>query len=296
MRAYFGEGASGRRLALGVGAIVLLLIVDAVLVFFALRAHDAPQGPPSAAPAPPAAASDRPVPATPSSEPELDEPSGASASASRLLAVAGGGVAWRASMGECGAPGVLEVTVDAGATWSAAGLQIDGPVFALQPNADGARGLAVVGDAQCDPVVHRTFTAAVGWEVSPEQLAGSYLGPAGDVVIAGVEVEAPCESAAAVTGSGGGVVLCGDVAHARTGDGAWVPVAERVIALGPVDRGAAVAMRDVDGCAGITVGIVSGGALLTSCTDIPADAEVAVAAEEGAVWVWAGDAVTVINL
>lgn len=298
MRAFFAERRNGRRLALGLIVIAVLLVVDVVLIAFALRANVVPPAsvaPPSPAGLPTPIDSQRPDPvAEPSvaSPVPSAEPTGSESDVARLLSAVSDTVAWRAEVGRCGDPGTFEVTTDGGATWAAAGLDVQGPVLSLEPNADGTRGLAVVGDSDCEPVVHRTFTAAQGWEVAPEQRAGSYLTPESEVILAGVPVEAPCEDPSAVVGTGGGVVLCGDVAQARTGAGEWVAIADGVVAIGPASSGVAVALRGMEGCDGLAVGTISGGTATTTCTEISDEAVVQVSAAGSFVWVWNREAVS----
>ena len=214
----------------------------------------------------------------------------------RLLAAIDDSQAWRATIGACGQPGEFEVTDDGGRTWTRAGLDVAGPVLALEPSSDGRRGIAVVGDDHCAPVAHRTFTAAVGWEEHPEQRVGSYTAPDGQLVLAGAPAPAPCDAASAVTAAGGGVVLCADEALARNNASDWVPIAEGVVAIGAADQGVAVAVSGDASCDGLAVGLVVADALQVTCTAAPANAEVAVSAVGGQVWVWADDTVEIENL
>ena len=290
MRTVVGDGHEGRRLLIGAVALLALLVIDIVLVALAMGAHVAPRSAvePAASTAPaeassPPSASPTPTPASP-------------AVATRLIAAIDGTRAWRATIGTCEEPGAFEITSDGGATWAEAGLQVAGPVFALEPSADGRRGVAVVGDDRCTPVAHRTFTAAVGWEQHPVQQVGSYIAADGQLVLAGTPIPPPCDAAAAVTASGGGVVLCGDGALARNGAGDWVPIAEGVTAVGPADEGVAVAVAGDASCDGFAVGVVVAGALQATCSAAVSDAEVAVSAVSGQVWVWAGDTVEVVRL
>ncbi|WP_206445676.1 hypothetical protein [Agrococcus sp. KRD186] len=274
MRQLIGQGRNRRRLLLGVIAIAVLLVVDAVLIFWALGAHRQ-SGELGEAPQTPAPSESQPV-----GETSIPAPSGTAETAStsvRLLSAVSGSVAWRAVSGICGEPGSVEVTSDSGRTWTAAGLQVQGEVLSLEPNPDGRRGVAVVGNADCEPVAHRTFTAGVGWEESPDQGIGNCIAPDGQLVLQGQRADSPCDEPVALAGAGGGVVLCDDMAQARTGAGAWVAVAQNVTALGPSSAGVAIAMRS-EACEGLEIGVVTGGETRTTCSDVPADTVVAVSA------------------
>lgn len=289
----FGDRANGRRLALGLVAIAVLLVVDVVLVVFALRAHNAPDS----APLPTASQQFLPASESLSTEPQPEPSEPVAQTGSRLLSAVSSTVAWRAEMGACGQPGSVELTIDAGETWAPSTLEPAGPVLALEPNVDGRRGLVVVADAACEPVVQRTFTGGSGWELAPDQALGSYVTPQGDVTLRGTSIDAPCDDPQAVTASGGGVVLCAGVAQALTSSGSWVPVAQEVTAIGPAEGGVAVALQSAEGCEGMAVGVIRAGALQSACTGIPIDAPVAVsAAATGQVWAWAGDSVEVVEL
>ena len=293
MRRVVGDGFEGRRLLFGGLALLALLIVDVVLIVLATGAHVAPP----AVTGTPAATAPADLPASTPSGSSSPTPTEASPEeATRLIAAVDGTRAWRATVGTCDAPGMFELTSDGGATWAPAGLQVSGPVLALEPSADGRRGIAVVGDSQCAPVAHRTFTAAVGWEQHPEQRVGSYIAPDGQLVLTGAPTPAPCDPVSGVTAAGGGVVLCGTEALARNGAGDWVPIAQGVAAVGPADEGVAVALSGDASCDGLAVGVAVAGALQTACSGAAEDADLAVSAAGGQVWVWAGDAVEIVRL
>ncbi|MBO1769495.1 hypothetical protein [Agrococcus sp. TF02-05] len=291
MFALFGDRANGRRLALGVIAIAVLLVVDVILIALALRAHDVFESTPLPT------GSQRPLPASESSSTEPQPTESGAPTVSRLLSAVSGTDAWRAESGACGQPGAVEMTTDAGETWTPSTLALAGPVLALERNADGSRGFVVVADAACEPTVQRTFSGGLGWELAPDQALGSYVTAQGVVMLDGTSIDAPCEDPQAVTASGGGVVLCAGVAQARTSSGGWVPVAQAVTAIGPAEGGVAVALRSAEGCEGMTVGLIRAGALQSACTAIPIDSPVAVSeGAAGQVWAWVGDALEIVAL
>ncbi|SFS00402.1 hypothetical protein SAMN04487783_0450 [Agrococcus baldri] len=289
MRRFIDDSQGGRRLLFGLIAIAVLVVIDVVLVALAMRAHDTP---PDAA-APPIVSSSAPTTqgATPSATAEEE-----SSSRTRMIAAIDGSAAWRAVAGSCLEPGTFEITSDGGATWSPAGLALGATVLALEPRADGQRGLVVVADEQCGPVVHRTFTAGAGWEPSPVQEAGSYVTDQGQLVLAGVAIDAPCDAPSAAVATGDGVVLCADEALARTSGGDWVSVAQGVTAIGPADSGVALVLEGSTDCDGLAAGVVVAGAVQTVCSGASAGAEVAVSAVGGQVWVWADETVEILSL
>ena len=289
MRRVVGDGHEGRRLLIGAVALLALLIVDVVLVALAMGAHVAPRSSdgPAASTHPAEAAS----PSSPSPTPTQASP----AVTTRLIAAIDGSRAWRATIGSCEEPGVFELTSDGGVTWEEAGPEMTGPVLALEPSADGRRGVAVVGDDQCIPVAHRTFTAAVGWEQHPVQQVGSYIAADGQLVLEGARVAAPCEEPSAVVGTGGGVVLC-DTRALAMADGSWVKVGEDVVAIGPAVGGVALAMVLPEQCDGITIGVVAAGQMRTVCVAVPRDADVAVSVVGNVAWVWSSDTVQLITI
>ncbi|MCR8669844.1 hypothetical protein NWP09_01600 [Agrococcus sp. HG114] len=291
----FGDRANGRRLALGLIAVAVLLVVDVILVAVALRAHDVPPSAPG-----PTGTQQPLLPSgspTSSGAPSPDATAAAEPTGTRLLSAISSTVAWRAEQGACGVPGSIELTTDGGQTWTPADLELEGPVLALEPNADGRRGIVVMADAACEPVVQRTFTGGVGWELAPDQRLGSYVDADGTVTLEGATVDAPCQQPQAVTASGGGVVLCDGVAQARSSSGRWVGVAQDVAAIGSAEGGVAVVLRNAEGCDGMAVGIIRAGALQSACTAIPADASVALSAgAPGDLWVWVGDALEIVEL
>ena len=294
MRRVVGDGFEGRRLLIGSIALLALLIADVVLIVLAMGAHVAPRSPTvpeaSTAPAQPPASAPAASPSQTAAE------ASPAVAATRLLAAIDGTRAWRATIGTCEEPGVFEVTSDGGQTWEQAGLGVAGPVLALEPTSDGRRGIAVVGDEQCVPVAHRTFTAAIGWEPHPEQRVGSYITVDGRLILEGVQTAAPCETPSAGTGAGGGVVLCGGEALARNGVGDWLPIAQGVAAIGPASEGVALALADGVDCDGLAVGVVVGGALQSTCAGAAIGADVAVSAVGDQIWLWADEAVEILSV
>lgn len=298
MRRFIDDRQGGRRLLFGLIAIVVLLVIDVVLIALALRAQDAPgtgdAAPSAAATAPaaePEATGDQTEPAPSASEPDLIAAEGDG----RIVAAVDASTAWRGTRGSCAEPGTFELTTDGGATWAPAGLEVTGAVLSLQPSDDGRRGLVVLADEQCAPVTYRTFTAGLGWETSPVAEAASYVTEDGQLVLAGVPAEAPCDAPIAAVGTGGGAVLCDDEALARASSGDWTLLSRGVAAIGPADRGIALAIARTEECDGLTLGVAVEGALETVCSDISSTEPVAVSATAGQLWVWTADTVEILS-
>lgn len=291
MRSGIADQQHGRRLILGVVTILVLIVVDVALIALALRAH-LPVNDAAGSSAPSLVTSPTPTPAPTEPAPTSTIPPAPAESGDRsmlLHAVSRSG-AWRAIQGDCETPGAIEVTSDAGQSWTPAQLEIEGPVFALAPDPDGRAGTVVVGDGECQPVALRTFTSGADWEAAPDQAVGSYITEEG-TLLAGALVDPPCDAPAALVSTGGGVALCDETALARLDDGSWTSVAEGVVAIGPSTAGVAVAMTGPAECDGIAVGTISGGVPSITCSDIAADALVAVSVVGSVVWVWSNDEV-----
>ncbi|MEJ1156006.1 hypothetical protein [Microbacterium marmarense] len=227
----------------------------------------------------------------------------------RFLTV-GSGVMWRGIAGECGsvAP-VIERSLDDGETW------VDvtptyreiGQLLALESFADGqAEVIALVG-ADCEPQALRTFTQGEFWEPYPEVLASAtFISPdaSGTVVMAGVEVEAPCDAPHGIRTAGANVVLiCDWMAYvgnvelaSESGGDEWNAVdAQDVIAITTTTDSVAVAHLD-ESCDGLAVSVINfaDDALATASSicaeeaDGASPAALAIASPAGDV-LWSGD-------
>ena len=224
----------------------------------------------------------------------------------RVLAALDASSAVRASVTTCPEATNVEVTSDGGASWepfAAEGIASVQRVTAGAGAFIGLIGLAVEG---CGLTFERSFTAGVGWEAAPDELASSwFVDPADRTVVhspAGDRV-APCRTAVqvAVVDENVAAVLCEDGFVHATVDAAasWLPPAS-VPGAGAITTGGTgyrVAVLNQGDCVGAQLVEVSvteagseGGAVGACLQATVAPGEVAIATgDEGTMWLWAGD-------
>lgn len=290
--------------------IAALLVIDLVVVGWALSAtRAAPDVTTAPWTAPPATErSPSPDDATdlspegttqpPESTPAPEESPDIGA---RLLVAGGDGVLWRAVVGSCEeGGGSVEVSDDAGASWSPAPLEDPQPatVIALVNGPEPAQASVIYGDADCALVAQRTFVDGLDWEESPAVLeATSYVTPDGELVLAGDEVETPCDDP--IMARGPSAVLCAD--GLRVGeDGAWSAPIPGVLAVSPYDEDHVVIARAATAeCEGVAVSLVSlasGSDDPIACAEVTTVADVAIGASAATAWTWSGDQVVAVPL
>lgn len=296
-------------------ALAALVVLNAVLLILVLRPSTPP---PSDEPVP----TFSPVPVTPgavagatsSPTPEaVPAPAVTPVAATRLLTAANDRVAWRATMGTCEEPAVLERTDDGGATWTPLA---PGVAPAVRMKASSDTQVFVIGGnpaAGCAPTFAFSRTSGDSWVADDGELAGSwYLAPQDRATIHGPRAEVPLPCATAVDLAGLDLsragLLCTDGGVWLTADGgvSWAragTVADAV-AIAPTADGYLLAALRPDTCAGVGVFPVASDGAGTSeaaaagagplgCAPIegvvPGEVALAVAGSE--VWMWAGDAV-----
>lgn len=250
-----------------------------------------------------------PADATPAEEPAA--PVSRAAPTERVLTVASERLAWRAVVGTCGAPGLLEHSSDGGVTWTAQDVGL-APIARLKATS-ATSVFAIGGGEDCAPTFRLSTTAGTAWTTTDTELPGSwYLEPAArDALQAQVhgprgDLVAPCPTGvvdlAALDDARAGL-LCVDGSFQTTDDGgaSWSQegAAPDAVAIAPAG-GAYVVAAVREPCAGLAVLTVANDgtgldAAPTACApvDVAAPGQVAVAAVGSAVWVWAGDLVVV---
>jgi hypothetical protein len=290
--------STARRLAL-VG-LVLFVLLDAVLVAWALSVdRDDPGG------ARVPAASSTPEPAA---APTATPTSGPAAAPARLLSVLDEDTAWRSEVGNCpDSPPTLELTTDGGRNWRSsdlAGIADVGAVAAVETTTEDVAAVVALDSDSCDPVLALSYVAGDDWVTYPERVAGHwFLNPDSPSVLhtpAG-ELPAPCATAVSLAsrGESDAAVLCADHTVHRTTDagGTWsepVPVAGSV-ALAADEDGYLLATTGQLGCAGVAVASLPDEATAPAAdpacasTSAPESGQVALAAGGGSAWLWAGD-------
>ena len=292
------------RRALPTIAIVTLLVLDAVLVIWALWPASSPTTAPVSSGTTDATASASPdASGSPSPSPSASaSPDAGPRPLERDLVGVDARSAWVATTGTCEEPGPVHVTTDAGATWRER--ESPGAVTRIRPS--GRTEAFVVGGEQgdCDMRLWTTTDGGQEWGDAASASAAWARTPddARRVIRPGGEPVTPCGKAVvldlASLGRETASVVCGDGRVRTTGNGgdSW-PTAFRIegalaFSLAPSGRGA-VAARDAD-CDGTTVVPLTGGAPQESTCVEGASAtpgQVAVSVTDGASWLLAGDEV-----
>ncbi|WP_348788955.1 hypothetical protein [Leifsonia sp. NPDC080035] len=304
-----------RRLAI-IGLIVFV-VVDIVLVIWAVTASRTPRetsGAPAAAasaagrvtaspttPArPTATASSAPIPVADAVAPH------------RLLAVLSDTTAWRARTGACPAtPAQTEVSTDGGATWKpsdASGPTGASAIVRLTVQSDRQASAVALSAQGCNPEFIRTYVAGDNWAAYPDQLGSAwYADPKdpGKVHTPTGDKAAPCATVIglAVGAGGDAAVLCAGHDVRTTTDGGATWGAPRTVpggvAITTSGSGYLVAAVGAAGCAGTSVVALDAGsgeptqrACVGSTAPAPVDVAIAAGFGNDAVWLWAGDATT----
>lgn len=295
----------GRRWA--IGGIITFVIVDLVLIGWAMSSVNATQSGPKSAPATSSAhtTTPRPTPAA-TATPQAAIPN--AVAPTRVLAALDDRVAWRATTGACPAtPATLEHTSDGGATWKpsdAAGPTGASTVLRVTVASSTEAAAITLDSSNCAPQYIRTYVSGDNWATYSDQLMGSwYIEPATPTAVHSPngDVTAPCGAMVglAVKDPSNAAVLCADHTVYRTTDAgkSWgKPLAvPGAVALGATASGYATAATDVSGCAGVAVSNfdeATGGPTQAGCfaTSVPQPGTVAVASGGSTLWLWAGDA------
>ncbi|MFF2371032.1 hypothetical protein [Agromyces sp. NPDC058110] len=287
-----------------VAAIVVFVVVDAVLVWWAIasiRPESAtPQGEVMPTIPPPPTTTAAPDAATaPSSQAPTEQPTPAAVRPAVLISALDSTTAYRGTTGTCpGGAATIEVTVDGGATWSAGfteGLTDLQSVEAV----DADLVTMVARDPACAIGRYHSYVQGIDWEATGELEPTWYLdgdqavAPSGPSTACGGPVAglaaSSAESAAVLCDSG--AVLVTSDSGATWGEAATAPGA---VALAAGPAGYLVAVTG-DGCRGIRIAVidtVAGGSPSTpgACLDTDArPGDIAIdAAPDGTVWAWAG--------
>ena len=278
--------------------ITALVVADVVLVALALSSTRTPV-PPAAAGAVPTRLPSPSAEPTPRPEPSPSAPSVAGLSA--VLGAVDDSVAYRAATGSC--PEVaaeIEVTVDAGATWTPV-LPID--ARSIQSIAASSDEVSVIAadPASCAPSMHRSFVQGEDWAVA-DDLGTRWFLDGGSVVAPGGSAATPCETPVQVAARSEieAVVLCEDATLTATSDAgaSWAGPAA-VANAASVTSGADgyfVAVTEHDGCDGaqvvsLSTDLQSGAPGACVPSNAGPGATVVSAAADGLVWLWSGEVV-----
>lgn len=282
-----------------IAAVVAFVLVDIALVFFAISSTGsagAGEGRREVLPAlPTASITATPTPTAPAVEPDVSV-----APLIAVLAAVDAATAYRSVTGGCPeTPAALEVTTDAGATWTTAGAEEARTVKSITPAADVVTVVAA-DPASCEPVVLRSSVPGVDWQASGDVSSVWHL-DAGQVIAPGGASSTPCTTpvqVAARTSTEAAVLCDGATVSATTDAGAtWsnsapVPGAASVT---PAADGYLLAVTG-EGCEGARVMPLSAalepGAPGTCVPNMASDGSTVLAsAADGTVWLWSGDTV-----
>jgi hypothetical protein len=293
-----------RRMVAIVG-LTVFLVVDLILVVAALDANRSnlsaseftPKPSASAVPTPEATATSTPAPVT------VVQPN-------RLVAALDGDVAWRSATGACPATEAApEITTDGGTTWNPTNITASTQVVNLQRIVvDSESDAMMIGQnaADCSPALVRTFVGGDDYADYPEQLPAQwFVQPADHAVVHSPvgDVAAPCAAVITIAArdDADAAALCADQSIWLTADAGATWAASAAVAgalnIAASDAGYVAAAAPGAACAGVQIVSVALDATVapTGCFPVPAEpsslaGNVALAAGNGAIWLWAGDA------
>jgi hypothetical protein len=304
-RRFTPRDSSRRRLWIYL-AVIAFVLVDVILISWALGTRNAGTPATTAGPIPTFAQEASTTPTPTAAPPAVAVPS------TRILSGLDGATAWRATTGECPAVSAKpEVTRDSGATWEETDATAEVEISALQ-------SLAVVSDSQielvglssedCAPQFARSFVAGDDYSLAPALLDDQwYVDPANRAAVETPSgaVDAPCEAVVALAPrtSAESAVLCSDTQVFSTDDAGntWSNsvTISGAVNLAVTEMGYVIATVGLPECAGVQLIALSVNpttATPTGCLPVDEPAEtmqgnVAISEADGTLWVWAGDSV-----
>lgn len=208
---------------------------------------------------------------------------------------------------ECGgAAASIEVTSDAGVTWSSADtstIEVSG-IRALQFGEGGRTQLAFV-DESCTLHHAQSYVYGGAWETISNASDVWTLGEnpeSHDIIVSGSRVKAPCVPIDLANAGESGIVLCKNATVATSNDGgaSWsdpVPVDGAKAVTADSDHFDVVSVNSEE-CAGISARRLAGkepdapGSCMETTVE---DAQIAAASRNEVLYVWVGDAVMQSN-
>jgi len=296
---------AGRRWAL---VLVAVLVVLNGIVLTVLLTADEPgasplpsSAPPSSPPATVAPSPEDPAFQAPVEEPPDTGPAVAPASlATRQIVAVDEDVAWRSTLASCGqGSAIVERTLDGGASWDAAELDIDSVVRLRATDAGSAFVVGAVQD--CATALASTGDGGETWTRADATLSSAwFLAPTDRTFVAGPRGDAPvpCPSGAvdlAAVDAQRGAILCQDGSFAVSDDGGqgWSTTVSVAGARALTQNGSSYVVATFEGpCEALSLyGVSSDGQAQAepfACAPVTTAVEVAVSITDEQMWVWSG--------
>ena len=291
------DTARWRGILIVVGA-VLFLVLDIVLIGFALNRDEVPSSDATPGPIPTFGVSRTPTP-TPTPESTVTP---AAVAQPRYLAATSETSAWRASVGNCsGEDAFLESTVDGGVTWQTVNPPGVHQILSLLADPGSVSLVARIG-AGCSLDMMKSFTDGEFWNSDPSAVTSvTLLDPLDTGVLhtADGALRAPCSAARQVQERDDALaVVCDDQLFESTAAAAWLSVpVPGLLAVTPSDEGYTLAVAGVEGCAGVSIQtllapIGAAPPTVVGCAT-PSDplSQVTIAQSGPTTWLWSGDQV-----
>ena len=297
-------------------AVSLFVLVDLVLIGWALNSTRGAPAAPQAEELPVAIAPQLAPTETPTPEPTAAAPTFTLAEAvapTRIITALNATTAWRARTGPCPATAAEpEYTIDGGVTWTTTDATGPTGVTAIQSitvEADGIASMVALAGTDCAPEFVKTYVAGDNYRAYDDQLENNwYVNPDEPLTVVSPSgsVDSPCGAVVSLApaSQSASAVLCSDQTVFMTDSGGanWI---------GPVSVPGAVGMSvSVAGyrlasigqadCAGIQMGLVlpgqSGvevsGCLVSESVTAVSLADVGLSEAGGSVWLWTQDQVS----
>jgi hypothetical protein len=301
----FNPHRSSRRRIWVYVAVAVFLLVDVLLISWALGSRNPATSASTTGPIPSF------TPQTSATPTPTTKPPTVAVPPTRILSALDGTTAWRATTGECPVPATPEVTTNAGDSWSTTDATVEVGITALQSLtvvSDSLIQLVGLGADDCAPQFARSFVSGEDYSLAPNLLAGQwYVDPSDRAAVhtPSGTVEAPCDSVVALaarTDTQAGV-LCSDTRVFTTPDGGvtWSNsvTIRGAVNLAVTEMGYVIATVGLPECAGvqlIALSVEPPTATPTGCLPVDEPAEtmqgnVAVTEAAGTLWVWAGESV-----
>ena len=284
-----------RRVGVVVG-LVLLLVVDAAVVGWALWPRGGAEGAGATAPTGPAPSDG--VSPSPSPSPTPTPTAMVAAPLSRFVVALSSTEAWFTTVGSCGTPGTGATTVDGGKTWTA--FTAPGTLTRVKPSS-GTAAFVIGGDKDCDLRLWTTADGGETWSDPGSAAKGWARNPLKAVEVHSPrdEMVTPCGDAQVLDFSADGgsraTALCtGGLLRATTDNGdTWADVLTSKAAVsvsGRADGTGVIALVDSE-CAGVVVQPYAGTQLgKGDCVQkaVPVSGRTSVSTSGRAVWLLAG--------